>query len=214
MAESFNSSAGGVNFKGPVISKPGPKRSKIDRPGPKRSKMVGTPENSDISDISEMGIIKEEQTNNAAVNLPSNQDIVELPKIQEYYSEDGAPEEQLQLHDEFNSTSLEFPGGEEPPADENGLKECHLCHKKVKLLKSHIEDMHFPVPMPCPYCGKMFGSRNKMHSHKSRGCRAKPLKGMPIGVLPLPPMSEEYDIPIAPQLIPKEENEHQLLIQD
>lgn len=44
---------------------------------------------------------------------------------------------------------------------------CHICNKSVAKLKYHMEDIHFPVRTPCPICGKVFSSTNKMRTHKS-----------------------------------------------
>lgn len=44
---------------------------------------------------------------------------------------------------------------------------CHICNKSVAKLKYHMEDIHFPVSTPCPICGKVFSSTNKMRTHKS-----------------------------------------------
>jgi len=44
---------------------------------------------------------------------------------------------------------------------------CPICNKRVAKLKYHMEDIHFPVETPCPLCGKVFNSTNKMRTHKS-----------------------------------------------
>ena len=44
---------------------------------------------------------------------------------------------------------------------------CPICNKRVAKLKYHMEDIHFPVQTPCPLCGKVFNSTNKMRTHKS-----------------------------------------------
>ena len=56
---------------------------------------------------------------------------------------------------------------------------CPWCMKQSKTLRRHVEDLHLPSPTPCPVCGKVFASKNKMASHKSRNCKmAKiPLSG-------------------------------------
>ena len=43
----------------------------------------------------------------------------------------------------------------------------------VSNLKRHIEDLHCPGEFPCPHCGKMYSSRNKLASHISQTCRMK-----------------------------------------
>jgi len=50
----------------------------------------------------------------------------------------------------------------------NGPGVCPYCNKNVQNLAYHVEDKHFPNPTPCPICGKVCDSLNKMRVHKSR----------------------------------------------
>jgi len=49
----------------------------------------------------------------------------------------------------------------------NGPGNCPYCTKSVQNLAYHVEDKHIPNPTPCPICGKVFSSKNKMRTHKS-----------------------------------------------
>jgi len=49
---------------------------------------------------------------------------------------------------------------------------CPLCSKTIVTnLKRHMEDIHFPGEFPCPHCGKVFSSKNKLASHVAQTCR-------------------------------------------
>jgi len=50
---------------------------------------------------------------------------------------------------------------------------CPWCNKSFSNLKVHVEDVHCPTDTPCPQCGKIFSSKNKMFSHKYRYCPNK-----------------------------------------
>jgi len=49
----------------------------------------------------------------------------------------------------------------------NAAGMCPFCNKNVQNLAYHVEDKHIPNPTPCPICGKVFNSVNKMRAHKS-----------------------------------------------
>jgi len=53
---------------------------------------------------------------------------------------------------------------------------CPWCEKYFANLKVHVEDVHVPSEVPCPLCGKIFQSKNKMFSHKYRSCPNKIVK--------------------------------------
>jgi len=53
--------------------------------------------------------------------------------------------------------------------------DCPLCGKQFPTngpMRRHFEDIHQPGEYPCPGegCGKVFTSKNKMSSHRSRNC--------------------------------------------
>jgi len=50
---------------------------------------------------------------------------------------------------------------------------CPVCAKTVSArnLKRHMEDIHCPGVFPCPHCGKVFSSRNKLSSHVTQTCQ-------------------------------------------
>jgi len=50
---------------------------------------------------------------------------------------------------------------------QNGPGVCPYCSKHVQQLAYHVEDKHVPNPTPCPICGKVYNSINKMRVHKS-----------------------------------------------
>jgi len=50
---------------------------------------------------------------------------------------------------------------------QNGPGVCPYCSKQVQQLAYHVEDKHVPNPTPCPICGKVYNSMNKMRVHKS-----------------------------------------------
>ena len=53
---------------------------------------------------------------------------------------------------------------------DDGLFQCQLCGKSAKQkiqIKYHIEAKHLEgIEIPCPMCGKIFGSRNSLAFHK------------------------------------------------
>lgn len=49
----------------------------------------------------------------------------------------------------------------------NGPGLCPFCNQTYQNLAYHVEDKHCPNPTPCPLCGKIFNSLNKMRKHKS-----------------------------------------------
>ena len=49
----------------------------------------------------------------------------------------------------------------------NGPGMCPYCNQNYQNLAYHVEDKHCPNPTPCPLCGKIFNSLNKMRKHKS-----------------------------------------------
>ena len=54
-----------------------------------------------------------------------------------------------------------------PGSYQNGPGVCPYCSKHVQQLAYHVEDKHVPNPTPCPICGKVYNSINKMRVHKS-----------------------------------------------
>jgi len=56
---------------------------------------------------------------------------------------------------------------------QNGPGVCPYCSKNVQNLAYHVEDKHCPNPTPCPVCGKVFNSLNKMRVHKSNSHKNK-----------------------------------------
>jgi len=51
---------------------------------------------------------------------------------------------------------------------------CPVCSKSIVTnLKRHMEDIHYPGEFPCPHCGKIFSSKNKLASHVSQTCRER-----------------------------------------
>jgi len=58
---------------------------------------------------------------------------------------------------------------------QNGPGICPYCNKNVQQLAYHVEDKHFPNPTPCPICGKVYNSINKMRVHKSTAHKSKPV---------------------------------------
>jgi len=66
---------------------------------------------------------------------------------------------QMDSNQTFSGSKGEYP---------NAAGNCPYCHKSVQNLAYHIEDKHFPNPTPCPICGKVCDSLNKMRVHKSR----------------------------------------------
>jgi len=51
---------------------------------------------------------------------------------------------------------------------------CPVCSKSIVTnLKRHMEDIHFPGEFPCPHCGKIFSSKNKLASHVSQTCKER-----------------------------------------
>jgi len=54
---------------------------------------------------------------------------------------------------------------------------CPVCSKTIVTnLKRHMEDIHCPGEFPCPHCGKVFSSKNKLASHVSQTCRERKKK--------------------------------------
>lgn len=58
---------------------------------------------------------------------------------------------------------------------QNGPGICPYCNKHVQQLAYHVEDKHCPNPTPCPICGKVYNSMNKMRVHKSTNHKKKPI---------------------------------------
>ena len=56
---------------------------------------------------------------------------------------------------------------------QNGPGVCPYCSKHVQQLAYHVEDKHVPNPTPCPICGKVYNSMNKMRVHKSTNHKTK-----------------------------------------
>jgi len=61
--------------------------------------------------------------------------------------------------------------------------DCPLCGKQFPNngpMRRHFEDIHQPGEYPCPGegCGKVFTSKNKMSSHRSRNCNPNNPKAM------------------------------------
>ena len=56
---------------------------------------------------------------------------------------------------------------------QNGPGVCPYCSKHVQQLAYHVEDKHVPNPTPCPICGKVYNSTNKMRVHKSTNHKTK-----------------------------------------
>ena len=60
---------------------------------------------------------------------------------------------------------------------------CNFCQKQFKTkshARTHMTDLHFPVPTQCPNCLKVFASRPKMMRHRSKMCKVQgwlPLAG-------------------------------------
>lgn len=48
--------------------------------------------------------------------------------------------------------------------------DCPLCNKTTANIRRHVQDVHMTGEFPCPFCGKIFGSKNKQGSHTSRFC--------------------------------------------
>ena len=48
--------------------------------------------------------------------------------------------------------------------------DCPICHKNTANIRRHVQDVHMTGVFPCPFCGKVFGSKNKQGSHTSRFC--------------------------------------------
>jgi len=75
---------------------------------------------------------------------------------------------QMDSNQTFSGSKGSFP---------NAAGICPYCHKSVQNLAYHVEDKHIPNPTPCPICGKVFSSMNKMRAHKSYN--HKKIKGFP-----------------------------------
>lgn len=80
-----------------------------------------------------------------------------------YYEGDDGGQGEYQQTDNTQTmaSSKEFPrrGGD-----------CPICHKTTANVRRHVQDVHMKGEFPCPYCGKIFGSKNKQGSHTSRFC--------------------------------------------
>jgi len=56
---------------------------------------------------------------------------------------------------------------------------CPICSKTIITnLKRHMEDIHCPGEFPCPHCGKVYSSKNKLASHVSQTCRERKKKNV------------------------------------
>jgi len=76
-----------------------------------------------------------------------------------YYDEGGQAD-----YGQLDNSQQMASKGEYP----NGPGICPYCTKNVQNLAYHVEDKHCPNPTPCPICGKICDSLNKMRVHKSR----------------------------------------------
>jgi len=75
-----------------------------------------------------------------------------------YYDEGGQADYGQLDNSQQMASKGEFPNGP-------GL--CPYCSQTYRNLAYHVEDKHRPNPTPCPLCGKIFNSLNKMRKHKS-----------------------------------------------
>jgi len=77
------------------------------------------------------------------------------------YYDEGGQADYGQLDNSQQMASKDFPrrGGD-----------CPICHKNTANIRRHVQDVHMTGVFPCPFCGKVFGSKNKQGSHTSRFC--------------------------------------------
>lgn len=78
-----------------------------------------------------------------------------------YEGDDGGQGDYQVDNSQPMASSKEFPrrGGD-----------CPICHKTTANVRRHVQDVHMRGEFPCPFCGKVFGSKNKQGSHTSRFC--------------------------------------------
>jgi hypothetical protein len=61
-------------------------------------------------------------------------------------------------------------GGATGGSSSGRIPGCPYCGKELRNMTRHIEDVHCPVEIACPLCGKICTSRNKLRTHQAQVC--------------------------------------------